>query len=217
MIHPVRIKVCGLTTLANARAVVELGVNEIGFNFFPSSPRYLDPAAARELARALPPEVRRVGVFVNAPAELVDSVSELVGLDRVQLHGGESRDFCLARSRTVIKAFRSAPDLTLEELEPFRGMPILLDGYHPAVPGGTGQRADWSLARRMVEAGFVLYLAGGLSPENLAEAIATVRPAVVDLNSGVESMPGVKDPARLAAAIEIVRQASITPGAESRS
>jgi len=212
----VRIKICGLTTLANARQVAELGIEEIGFNFFQPSLRYLDPLLARDIARGLPPEVRRVGVFVNATAAVVDQISELVGLDRVQLHGEESREFCLARPRTVIKAFRSSPDLSLEVLESFRDLPVLLDGYHPGLHGGTGQQADWVMARRMVDAGFRLYLAGGLGPDNLADAIATVRPAVVDLNSGVESAPGLKDIGRVAAAIEVVREAGIASAGERK-
>jgi phosphoribosylanthranilate isomerase len=205
----VRIKVCGLTTVANARAVADLGVDEIGFNFFEPSTRYVDPAIARDIARALPPEIRRVGVFVNAAAADIDRIAGLVGLDRVQLHGEPSRDFCLARSRTVVRAFRSAPELTLEAVAEYRGLPVLLDGFHPGQHGGTGRRADWAMAARIAAAGFELYLAGGLTPENLAEAIATVAPSVVDLNSGVESAPGIKDPDRLAAAIDVVRGSGV--------
>jgi phosphoribosylanthranilate isomerase len=204
----VRIKVCGLTTPDNARAVAELGVDEIGLNFFEPSTRYVDPVAAREVARALPPEIRRVGVFVNASGPEIDRISELVGLDRVQLHGDPSRDFCLQRTRPVVRAFRSSPELTLDVLEEFRDLPVLLDGFHPGLHGGTGRLADWELAARIAAAGFELYLAGGLGPDNLAEAIARVSPAVVDLNSGVEASPGVKDPARIAAAIAVVRGAT---------
>jgi len=205
MSNRVRIKVCGLTTAENARAVAELGVDEIGLNFFEPSTRYVDPIAARDIARALPPEVRRVGVFVNAAGSDIDRIAELVGLDRVQLHGEPSRDFCLQRTRPVVRAFRSAPELTLDDLDEFHDLPILIDGFHPGLDGGTGRLADWDLAARIVAAGFELYLAGGLGPDNLAEAIARVSPAVVDLNSGVESSPGVKDPARVRAAIGVVR------------
>lgn len=201
----VRIKVCGLTRADNARQVAELGVDEIGFNFFESSVRYVDPGLARDMARGLPPEVRRVGVFVNATATDIDRISELVGLDRLQLHFDASRDFCLARPRRVIRAFRSAPELLIDDLESFRDFPVLLDGYHPGLYGGTGQLADWLMARRMVDAGFEVYLAGGLTPENLAMAIQQVRPKVVDLNSGVESGPGIKDIGRVTAAIGVVR------------
>ncbi|HEX7877869.1 MAG TPA: phosphoribosylanthranilate isomerase [Candidatus Eisenbacteria bacterium] len=203
----VRIKVCGLTLPDNARAVAELGVDEIGLNFFEPSTRYVDPVAARDIARTLPPEVRRVGVFVNASGAEIDRIAELVGLDRVQLHGEPSRDFCLARTRPVVRAFRSAPELTLEELQEFRDLPVLLDGFHPGLHGGTGRLADWELAARIAAAGFELYLAGGLGPDNLSEAIARVSPSVVDLNSGVESAPGVKDLGKVQAAIAVIRGA----------
>lgn len=214
MTRAVRIKVCGLTSAANARLVAELGVDEIGFNFFESSVRHVDPTLARDIARCLPPEVRRVGVFVNATGTDIDFISDLVGLDRIQLHGEESRDFCLARPCRVIKVFRSAPELSIEEVGLFRDFPVLLDGYHPGLHGGTGQLADWVMGRRLADAGFELYLAGGLSPENLALAVQQVRPTVVDLNSGVESGPGIKDIGRVMAAIEVVRDASVAMAGE---
>lgn len=198
----VRLKVCGVTDESNARAIVALGIDEIGFNFYRPSLRYVSPERARDIARGLPPEVRRVGVFVDAPADEVDRIGELVGLDRLQLHGEESRDFCRARRIPVVKAFRSMPDLDRERVTAYRPLPILLDGFSAGIPGGTGQLADWSLARDLVGEGVELYLAGGLGPDNVREAFEAVRPAALDLNSGVEATPGLKDLDRLRLVLE---------------
>jgi phosphoribosylanthranilate isomerase len=213
----VRLKVCGVTDAANARAVADLGIDEVGFNFYRPSLRYVTPEAARGIARLLPPEIRRVGVFVDSSAEEVDRIAEFVGLDRLQLHGDESRDFCRARRTPVLKAFRAAPDLDLDRVRDFRPLPVLLDGYSPGLPGGTGRLADWELARSLVIEGVELYLAGGLGPENVLEAFEAVRPAALDLNSGIESTPGVKDPARLRLVLERLSPYRRTPVAGGAS
>lgn len=212
----VRIKVCGLTEAANVRAVVDLGVDEVGFNFYRPSLRYVTPETARALARLLPPEVRRVGVFVDAAPEDVDRIAELVGLDRLQLHGDETRDFCRARRLPVIRAFRSTPDLDPAVVRSFATHPILLDGYSAGLPGGTGQLADWGLARELVEERVELYLAGGLGPDNVLEAVEAVHPAVLDLNSGIESTPGIKDLGKLRRALERLAPYRRAPVPEER-
>ena len=196
-----RVKVCGLTDPDNARAVAALGVEEIGLNFWPGSPRCVSPERAAEIAAVLPRGVRRIGVFVDQPGEEIDRIAARVGLDALQLHGDETPDDCAARSRPVIKAVRATPGLTPAGLARWRGTTILVDAWRAGQPGGTGRTADWGLARQLVDAGFTLYLAGGLNPENLAAAVEAVRPHAVDLNSGVERAPGIKDPARLAAAL----------------
>jgi phosphoribosylanthranilate isomerase len=197
---PVRVKVCGLTDPDNARAVAALGIDEIGLNFWPGSPRCVTPARAREIMAVLPPGVGAVGVFVDAPGEEVDRIAANLGLAALQLHGGETPDYAAARRRPVIRAVRSAPGTTAADLSAWRGVTLLVDGWHPDRPGGTGRAADPDLARELVRAGFRLYLAGGLGPGNVAAA-AAVGPYAVDLNSGIESAPGIKDPARLAEAL----------------
>jgi phosphoribosylanthranilate isomerase len=207
----VRVKVCGVTDAANARAIVELGVDEVGFNFYRPSLRYVAPEAARAIALTLPPEVRRVGVFVDASAEDVERIAEFVQLDRLQLHGDESPDFCLARRLPVVKAFRAGPDLDPARVRTYRSFPILLDGYSAGLPGGTGRLADWTLGATLVAEGVELYLAGGLGPHNVLEAFETVRPAALDLNSGVESKPGLKDPELLRRVLERLAPYRRTP------
>ncbi|MHB8078144.1 MAG: phosphoribosylanthranilate isomerase [Candidatus Krumholzibacteriia bacterium] len=193
------VKVCGLTRLADARLAWELGAAALGFVFHPASPRALTPDAAAALRRRLPREAFCVGVFVDRPVAEVNAVAARVGLDAVQLHGGESAADCAAVRPPVIKALRPAPGGPAAV--PPSGHPaaaFLLDAWDPARPGGSGRRADWQLAGALA-AGCRLILAGGLTPDTVAAAAAAVRPAGLDLCSGLERAPGVKDPARLRA------------------
>lgn len=193
------IKVCGLTRLADARLAWELGAAALGFVFHSGSPRALTPDAAAALRRRLPREAFCVGVFVDRPADEVNAVADHVGLDAAQLHGGESAAVCAAVRVPVIKALRAAPGRPLATPPPDHpAAAFLLDAWDPARPGGTGRRADWEVARALA-AGCRLILAGGLTPDLVAVAAAAVRPAGLDLCSGLERAPGVKDPARLRA------------------
>lgn len=206
---PVRVKVCGLTEPANARAVAELGVDEIGLNFWPGSPRCVSVERARAIMAALPATMRVVGVFVDAPGEEIDSTAAAVGLAAVQLHGDESPEVAAARRLPVIKAIRTAPGLRPDDLVTrWRGRVLLLDAWRAGQPGGTGQVADWTLARALADRGCTIYLAGGLTPDNLADAVEAVHPFAVDLNSGVERAPGLKDLDRLAAALRTLGRAA---------
>ncbi len=196
-----RVKVCGLTRLEDALAALDAGADLLGFNFYPSSPRAVAPARAAEIIAALPAEARTVGVFVNADLATVRRVAAICRLDYIQLHGDEPPAFVEALSPRAFKALRprSAAEAEAEAalyapLGPMAAdAPLLLvDAYRAGCYGGTGQKGDWALAAGLA-ARYRLLLAGGLTPENVAEAILQVRPWGVDVASGVESAPGIKD------------------------
>jgi phosphoribosylanthranilate isomerase len=198
----IRVKVCGITRAEDAQFAAACGADALGFIFFPGSPRCLSPPAAAAIIAGLPPLLHRVGVFVDAPlSEVVTTAA--VGLTALQLHGQESPDYCRQLRRllphcALIKAFRVGPVSRAADFAPYRQLvdTFLLDTYLPGAPGGTGQTFDWSLITAL-ELRRPLILAGGLSPANLAEAVSAVRPYAVDVNSGVERQPGVKDHALL--------------------
>lgn len=205
----VRVKVCGITNLGDALAAVAAGADELGFNFYPRSPRYVEPSKAREIVARLPPGVLSVGVFVNEESAAVESVVKVSGVGAVQLHGDESPPYCESLSGLpglrVIKALRVGEGFTPEGAAEFPVEAILLDSFSAAARGGTGHTFDWSLARRTRTLVARLYLAGGLTPENVAAAIAEVAPYAVDVCSGVEARPGRKDPARVSRFLAAVR------------
>ncbi len=189
---PVRVKICGITNLEDAEAAVRFGADALGFIFYRKSPRYIDPREAGSIIRALPPFVTKVGVFVNETLEEVRRVREEASLDRVQLHGDETSEYCEKTGAGVIKAFRIRVRADIEELALYDVSAYLLDTYREDTPGGTGETFNWEIA---VEASSErrIILSGGLTPENVAMAIKTVRPYAVDASSGVESAPGKKD------------------------
>jgi phosphoribosylanthranilate isomerase len=195
----VHVKICGVTNWSDARLAVDLGAHALGFNFYPPSPRSISPAAAWEIVRKLPPLVATVGVFVNWPAHVVAALAGALRLDGVQLHGDEqpSEVKDLARRFGVIKAFAVGPRFRLATLAKYKAASaFLLDGYHSALYGGTGRTADWRLARQAKRYGRVI-VAGGLRPDNVAQAIAEAQPFGIDVASGVEARPGKKDPRAL--------------------
>jgi indole-3-glycerol phosphate synthase/phosphoribosylanthranilate isomerase len=203
----VAVKVCGITTVEDGLAVARLGADAVGLVFSPQSARWVDRDKARQISRALPPFVLRVGVFVDAPTEAVARTAEEVGLDVLQLHGRESPEDVARLPRRVIKAVRVGEDFTAEDALRYEGHAagILLDAWSNGRPGGTGQAFDWSRAREVREKASFLGLAGGLTPENVHRAMTAVRPDLVDVSSGVESSPGRKDPEKVRAFIEAVR------------
>jgi len=196
----VKIKICGITNLEDALLAAELGADALGFIFFPQSPRKVAPETAREIIAQLPPFVASVGVFVDEAAAVLKELAARVGLDWVQLHGQESPEYCRSLGRRVIKGFRIKDENSLRELEPYRDavQAFLLDTYKKGQVGGTGEVFDWYLAREAKKFGQII-LAGGLTPENVAQAIAIALPAAVDAASGTEAEPGRKDPAKLRA------------------
>ncbi len=196
----VRIKICGITNLEDALLAAELGADALGFIFYAKSPRKVDPEVARAIIAQLPPFVAAVGVFVDEAAAVVRDLAARVGLDWVQLHGQESPEYCRNLGRKVIKGFRIRDEKSLLELEPYRDavQAFLLDTYKKGQVGGTGEVFDWHLALEAQKYGRII-LAGGLDADNVAQAIATARPAAVDAASGTEAAPGKKDPAKLRA------------------
>lgn len=194
-----RVKVCGVRRLEDAMLAVELGASAIGFVFWPGSPRFIDPHRARAIAAALPPGVTPVGVFVDQPVEFVASVAGLVSLGGVQLHGFEAvGDYARVRPH-LIKAIAVSNGFDPESA---CGLPahvtVMLDAHDPVRRGGTGRTIDWSVAAT-VAAKRRTILSGGLHPDNVVEAVSRVRPYMIDVSSGVESAPGVKDPEALRA------------------
>ncbi len=188
----VKVKICGLTTAREMLAAASAGADAVGFNFFPPSPRYVEPDQARAMCMTLPPFVAAVGVFVDRLPEKVREIMDYCGLDYAQLHGNESpRHVGELKDRGVIKAIRIGAEEDLKELERYRADAFLLDAYVPDKPGGTGETFDWKLARRAASRAKVI-LAGGLTPENVARAVRSARPYGVDVASGVEEAPGRK-------------------------
>jgi len=189
---------------------MDLGADALGFNFVPSSPRVVTPAAAWEIIRRLPPLVTLVGVFVNWPADVVAALASALQLGCVQLHGSESPDEVqtLARAFRVIKAFPVRPGFRIATLKKYSAASaLLLDGFRAGVHGGTGRTADWSVARRANGYGRVI-LAGGITPKNVVQAISEARPFAVDVASGVESAPRKKDPGALRALMQQIQSAN---------
>ena len=192
------IKICGITRLEDAEAAVAAGASAIGFVFWPSSPRFVDPYTARQIALRLPPFVTPVGVFVNQPLQYVKAVASLVRLGAVQLHGDETPQDAAALSIPVIKAVSASAAAT--DAWPASTV-LLLDAYDPVTRGGTGRTIDWTAAA-VIAAQRKILLAGGLTPDNVAAAVARVRPFGIDVSSGVERAPGIKDHQRLRALFE---------------
>jgi phosphoribosylanthranilate isomerase len=205
-----KVKICGITNLEDALLSIEYGADQLGFNFYEKSPRYISPSAARQIIDKLGIGVATVGVFVNEFIEDVIRVAVDSKIDVIQLHGSESVQYVAdIHSRSgldVIKAFRVRPDLTKHNIDEFEATAVLLDGYTPGIYGGTGKIADWEFARIMA-ADSKVYLAGGLNHENVEAAVESVRPFAVDVASGVESSPGTKDAKKVKRFIEAVRKA----------
>lgn len=189
----VRVKICGITRLEDARAAVEAGADALGFMFYEPSLRRVRLPEAAAIARQIPPFVARVGVFVNPDPAFVRQAVEACGLDTLQFHGEESPEFCAQFSLRQIKAFRVRDESTLQDCLRYPDRAWLLDSYVPGQLGGTGAVFNWALAARAKETNPWIILAGGLTPENIAQAVGQTRPYGVDVSSGVESAPGIKD------------------------
>jgi phosphoribosylanthranilate isomerase len=211
MRHDIKVKVCGITNALDARAAVEAGADALGFIFYEKSPRYVAPAVAASIIAELPPLVTAVGVFVNEGLATVRSVMETCGLAMAQLHGDENASYCRELARPAMKAFRLKDRGSLLALAEYQGRGgvrgFVLDTFSELAYGGTGRTLDWSLAADVAKSTTIL-LAGGLTPENVTEAIRTVHPYGVDVSSGVEAAPGKKDHAKIRAFVEAVRVVS---------
>ena len=208
-----KVKICGITNLPDARVAIKVGADFMGFIFYPKSPRYVTPEQVRDIvtqliSNPLPlrystqypiPNIPSVGVFVDQGPEVVAQTLDFCGLDYAQLHGKESPEMVatlVERGFSVIKAFRVRDDVDLAEMERYRATAYLLDTYVASQPGGTGRTFDWKLAAQAGQVGPII-MAGGLTPDNVAQAIHAARPWAVDVSSGIEATPGRKDHAKL--------------------
>jgi phosphoribosylanthranilate isomerase len=208
------VKICGITRREDAEAAVAEGASAIGFVFWPRSPRFIDPSLAKEIVATLPPSVAAVGVFVNQPASHVNSVASLAGLSAVQLHGDEDEGSAAQMTLPVIKAVSIRDGAFPDRQWPARVM-LLIDADDPIRRGGTGMTANWPAAAVVAKRRRVL-LAGGLRPDNVAEAIGCVRPFGIDVSSGVEQSPGIKDRRLLSAMFEAIRKGDADAASTTR-
>ena len=199
------VKICGITNLADAHAAVAAGADALGFNFYKPSPRYLTPESARAIVNTLPDSILTVGVFVNEPSpDAVRVVADQAGVKAVQLHGDESPDYCRALN-SVIKTFSVSSDFYVDQIRAYEVDAVMLDTKDNRLHGGTGRVFDWSIAQQVSGLVAKLYLAGGLSPENVGEAIALVHPYAVDTCSALEDKPGIKNHERMRVFVSAVR------------
>ena len=215
---PTRVKICGLTNAADVQLAVDAGADFLGFILYPKSPRYVAPAAIRRILQELDlagqaHAPKTVGVFVNAPVDEIRLILEQTGLDLAQLHGDEPEEALAALAGRGYKAVRPADRAAAQAAQCFLPYPgdaapqLLVDAYHPTLYGGSGQTGDWALAEALVPHVPRLMLAGGLTPDNVAQAVAAVKPWAVDVASGVEAAPGRKDPAKVRDFAAAVRRA----------
>jgi phosphoribosylanthranilate isomerase len=192
-----KVKICGITNLEDALTAANFGADALGFNFYEKSPRYISPEKAREIIEKLPPEILKVGVFVNESLEKIAEIAETAKLDALQLHGEETPEFARELKREtnleIIKAFRVSPEFKPEDVLQYEADAILLDAYSRHEHGGTGETFDWEIARRVQEIFPKMYLAGGLSNDNIDYALRQTNPFGIDACSCLESKKGKKD------------------------
>ena len=200
----VKVKICGMTNLKDVKIAVDGGVDAVGFIFYKKSPRSVTMQAVRKIVLELPPFVDSVGVFVNETAEQINKIADHCKLDRVQLHGDESPAFCKKIRRRVIKAIRVKDIQSLKKLSDYPVSSFLLDTFSEDQYGGTGKVFDWNLAYPAKRYGPII-LAGGLTPNNVRQAIQRIQPYGVDVCSGVESQPGIKDQKKMKAFLKNVK------------
>jgi phosphoribosylanthranilate isomerase len=203
----IKIKICGITNVEDAMAAAEFGADALGFNFYRKSPRYVEPLKASEIIAQLPPFIVPVGIFVNEREEKIREVVSQACLQGIQLHGDETPEFCQRFGTRVIKAFQVRDKESLRHMSHYRVSAYLLDSYKEGVRGGTGETFDWHLAVVAKTFGRII-LAGGLTMDNVAEAVKLVQPYGIDVAGGVEREKGIKDPLKLKTFIIEARRAS---------
>jgi phosphoribosylanthranilate isomerase len=204
-----RIKRGGITRYEDARTAANLGADALGFIFYSKSPRYISPTNAAEITKKLPPFVSRVGVFVDEDPQRVLDVARIAGIDTIQLHGSETPEYCASIPLPVIKVFSIRDNFDVSVIQAYKNVDvagILLDTWDSERRGGSGNTFDWSVALKVCDKSDKVILSGGLGPANIREAIDTVRPYAVDVNSGVEISPGVKSPYKMRDVISIVKK-----------
>jgi phosphoribosylanthranilate isomerase len=200
-----KVKICGITNPADAQVAVEAGADAIGFIFYEKSPRFVTFQKAAEISKQIQPYIMRVGVFVNPQEDMVLRAIGECGLTMLQFHGDESPEFCTQFGLMNMKAFRVHGQETLAQIPKYNTDAYLLDAYSSTTLGGTGEKFNWDLAVEAQKFGKPIFLAGGLTPDNVADAIHKVHPFGVDVSSGVESAPGKKDHAKVKAFIAAAR------------
>jgi phosphoribosylanthranilate isomerase len=203
------VKICGITNLADAQLAAKVGANAVGFVFHKGSERYVTPEQARTICRALPSHLSKVGVFVHADRTEIAETARLVGLSAVQLVGDEGPDDLFGYEWSVLKVFQMRPSFDVESMRNYVVEAFVLDTFKKGAYGGTGRTFDWNLALRAKAFGRII-LAGGLTPENVADAVRFVRPYGVDVSSGVEARPGKKDERLVRDFVAQARNASLS-------
>lgn len=189
----IRLKICGITRLSDAQAAASLGASAIGFNFYQESPRYIEPETAGQIIRELPPFISAVGIVVNADADRIDDIIDRAHIDTLQFHGDETPEFCAQFERVrTIKAFRIKNEDDLTSITDYQTNGYLLDAYHPEQYGGSGISFSWDILASLDISNPVI-IAGGITAKNVTQLLAHIRPYGIDVCSGVESAPGVKD------------------------
>lgn len=205
-----KVKICGITKKEDAFAAAKLGADALGFNFYKYSPRYILPEKANEIIEKLPHNILKVGVFVNENPDKIIEIANFTKLDAVQLHGDETPEFVrkirAESNLEIIKAFRVSPGFALEKISEYGVDTILLDAYSPNERGGTGETFDWKIAKQVQNIFPKMYLAGGLSAENIFDALIKVKPFAVDACSGLEKEKGVKDLQKLERFLSAVKE-----------
>ena len=204
MIINIKVKICGITNLDDAQAAFEMGADMLGFNFYPKSPRYIHPDEAVKIIRKLPTFIDSVGLFVNAPIEEIKAIAETGYVNWIQLHGDETPEFCdqvrFANIRTI-KAIRVRTETDVHNCRNFHSYAVLLDAFSSKRYGGTGKQFNWQWAKNLPKR---VILAGGIGPDNVAEAIGTGVYGI-DICSGIESSPGKKDPDKMRQLFDSIR------------
>lgn len=203
----VKVKICGITSPADAQAAVQAGADALGLMFFPASPRYISLETAQDIVRSLPPYVLRTGVFADATPSEVFAAIQCCQLNLLQFHGAETPEFCLQFGVMSMKAFRVKNGDSLASMSAYQTDAFLLDSHVAGKAGGTGETFNWDLALEAKKFGKPIFLAGGLTPQNVAEAVRKVQPFGVDVSSGVEASPGKKDARKMEEFIAAVRGA----------
>ena len=198
------IKICGITNLKDAKLAVNVGANAIGFIFYKSSPRYIDPLQASKIAANLQGKISLVGVFVDEIVNKIHEVSKLVGLDFIQLHGNESPEFCKKVKLPIIKAFRISNIFDQRIMDDYNVHAFLFDAYKKDLYGGSGKIFNWELLRKL-DTDNLIILSGGLHKKNILSGIKVISPDAVDVNSGVESRPGIKDKEKMKVLFEVLK------------
>jgi phosphoribosylanthranilate isomerase len=214
---PIQIKICGITNARDAKACVELGAQLIGLNFYPQSPRYIEPKVGRQIVETLPVDADAVGIFVDGNAEEIRKTAKTSRVRCIQLHGNFSPDTTreLASEFRVIRVFSTHPGFRPEDVSLFSECDVLIDAHHPALRGGTGRRCNWPAARATLMFARFLILSGGLNAQNVGRAIKAVTPHAVDVCSGVEKAAGVKDHRAIENFVAAVRRAERVAHASS--